>query len=362
MPKFYNWDDMKRIVYGGTFLAGGGGGGLDGGLAILDGLRRRYPDYKLPVLASDEIRDDQNGAVFGGIGAPSAVNPDTIIDVMDQLLRQGYNVASKIVAPKKIDVVIPSEQGALTFMMAVLPCIVQSIPMVDADGCDRAVPGLDCCLYTLNGIPFYPGVLTTPQGHVIRVEPNKPLDAAIIEKVCRRTLSLFENIMGMVCWFSSKSEIKNSLAAGTISKAYETGNAIIKAKEAGGVEEAINKAVPVRLLGEGKIVERNLKIMEGHDVGTTVIEADNGKRYYIDAVNESMLIRDDKKVIMTCPDVICCINANTLEPLSTGDTKIGQNVKYFGTPVDPQWFRNGNEAVFSEFFKKCGYEGGIVRY
>ena len=41
----------------------------------------------------------------------------------------------------------------------------------------------------------------------MRVESKDPLSADVTEKVARQVLPLFENVLGMVCWYSSKKNI-----------------------------------------------------------------------------------------------------------------------------------------------------------
>lgn len=363
--KYYDWKDVQYVIYGGAFLAGGGGGGIDAGLAMLNKLERRYPDYKVPLVMPEELKQTDYAAVFGGIGVPTAVNTETVLDLFDLILKHGYEVALTEV-PHGIAAALPPEQGALCCMLPILVCMAQGIPMVDADGCDRACPGLECCLYSLNGIPFYPGILTSSKGHVIRIEPNDPLDASIIETTARKILSLYENMLGMVCWYSSKNDIIEKLVPGTISKAHDVGKAILEAKKKkGAIEETVGKLIPLKLLADGIVIKKESVINEGHDVANTVIRDNHGIEYRILASNESMSIEDlnNGKTLMTCPDVICSIDADHYYPLSTADVKEGMRVQYFGTPVNEKWFESENARnSFGPHFKKCGYEGPMVRF
>ena len=43
--KYLSWKDVEYMVYGGAFLAGGGGGGMDAGLAML-------ADWKKDILTT----------------------------------------------------------------------------------------------------------------------------------------------------------------------------------------------------------------------------------------------------------------------------------------------------------------------
>lgn len=363
--KYYDWEDIKYVIYGGAFLAGGGGGGMDAGLAMLNELRKRCPDYKVPLVSPEELKEDDYAAVFGGIGVPTAVNTETVLELFDQILKHGYEVALAEV-PQGIAAALPPEQGALCCMLPILVSMAQGIPVVDADGCDRACPGLECCLYSLNGIPYYPGILTSSKGHVIRIEPKDPLDAAIIETTTRKILSLYENMLGMVCWYSSKKDVMEKLVPGTISKAHDVGKAILESKESGrSVEAAVSKLIPLKLLAEGTVTEKTSAIEEGHDVAVTVVTDSDGVNYRILASNESMSIEDitNGRTLMTCPDVICSIDADHYDPLSTADVETGMHVQYFGTPVDRKWFATERARnSFLPHFQKCGYEGPIVEF
>lgn len=363
MAQYFDWKDCLHTVYGGGFLAGGGGGGIAGGLAMIQGLAERYPEYRLPVISPEEMADNEYSCVFGGIAAPSAVAVDGVLDLFVNLMATGYRRANEIV-PNGIHAVMPPEAGAMCFPMAVIPCIANGLPLLDADGCDRAAPGLECCLYTLNGIPFYPSVLSTPDGHVLRVEAKDPLDAVVTERVARQVLPLFDNVLGMVCWYSSKRDVQEKLVSGTVTKARAVGQALCEAKERGAdILEAIGRVVPVKLLAEGTIVDKQLKVVDGHDLGCTTVETADGKRYYVDFANENLVIRTDKEVVMTCPDVICCVDVENYMPLSSMDIQVGQKVQYIGTPVSEKWF-GGNvpKNGFARYFDSCGYTGDVVRF
>ncbi|NBH60569.1 DUF917 family protein [Anaerotruncus sp. 80] len=363
--KYLSWKDVEYMVYGGAFLAGGGGGGMDAGLAMLAELEKRYPDYKVPMISPEEMKDDEYAAVFGGIGAPTAVDIKTVLDLFDKLLKHGYEVAAEEV-PHGIAAALPPEQGSLCCILPILVSIAQGIPVVDADGCDRACPGLECCLYTLNGVPFYPGILTSERGHIIRIEPSDPLDAAIIERTTRRILDLYENMLGMTCWYSSKEDILTKLVPGTLSKAIAVGKAILEAKEKGvDVSETVGKLVPLKLLAEGVVTKKESVINEGHDIATTIVTDAEGVEYRILAANESMALENltTGETVMSCPDVICSIDKDNYYPLSTADVLEGMHVQYFGTPVDEKWFATETARnSFAPHFKKCGYEGPMVRF
>lgn len=363
MAQYFDWEDCRCTVYGGAFLAGGGGGGIEGGLAMINGLAEKYPDFRLPVISAEEMGDDQYSCVFGGIAAPSAVAFDGVLELFVKLMTTGYESARRIV-PNGIHAVMPPEAGAMCFPMAVIPCIANGLPLLDADGCDRAAPGLDCCLYTLNGIPFYPSVLSTSEGHVLRVESKDPLSADVTEKVARQVLPLFENVLGMVCWYSSKKDVLEKLVCGTVTKAREVGKALLEAKKAGtSILEAVGRIIPVRLLAEGVVTDLRLNVSGGHDLGCTTIRTDEGKLCYVDFANENLVIRTDDEVLMTCPDVICCVDDESYCPLSSMDIRVGQRVQYIATPVSGKWFDNDRpKCGFEPYFEMCGYKGDVVRY
>lgn len=364
MPKVYNEQDIRKIVYGAAFLAAGGGGGFYDGLSMVDDCARKRPDLKLTVVDPNEMKDGQNAVVICGIGAPTAVTG--VKDVFQADASLAYDAMVELCKPSGVtlDAVLPVEYGAVNFIVAAIPCFEHNIPMVDADGCGRAVPGLDVTHFDFQKIPYYPAVAAGADGSIVTIKPKDIYDCVTAERINRYLCGAFGYAMGMGGWVSSKSDIINKLICGTVTQAYEVGNVIYEAKQnKSSIEDALKKVITTRKLCEGKIIKKENELINGHDIGLIHIQANDGKKYFVHVKNESMLFRDEEKAILTCPDMICCIDKDEYAPMTNADLHPGQNVEYYAVPAPAKWFETERAMnAFKPYFEATGYKGEVVRY
>lgn len=359
-----NENDIRAILYGTCFLGAGGGGCLSDGLAILDDNIKKHGNLEVNVIEPDEIGPAGSAVMIAGMGAP------TVLKTKEEKFR--YEVAYTFDAMKcaaqfsgkNIEAIIPVEYGPVNYIVPMIACIERNMPLVDADGCGRAVPGLDTTLFNINKIPFCPAVACDDKNNVVYLYTHDAADGTTAEEVFRHLCGAFGYVMGLGGWISSPSDIKEKLILGTLTKAEKVGKAILRAKEGGiDVFEELKKEIEIKPLVTGTVVKLESVMHESHDIGVTEILGDDGEHYFVDVKNESILFRHGDDAVITCPDLICVIDEKTGDPQTNADMYEGQRVKYFAVPAPEIWFSTSEiQKLWKPYFEAVGYQGGIVRY
>jgi DUF917 family protein len=83
-----------------------------------------------------------------------------------------------------------------------------------------------------------------------------------------------------------------------------------------------------RVIFEGKVVDVFRRTTEGFVRGQATIESTNGRgRLEITFQNENLIATEDGAVRGIVPDLICVLEADTAEPITTEGVRYGQRVK-----------------------------------
>ncbi len=367
MSRILGYEDVKNILVGATFLGAGGGGALADGLEILDDLQRKHGEIKVELVDPKELSDIDYAAVVAGMGSPKALAP-----IKNKLQNELVNVLGGLenlafMSGRPIKAVLPVEYGAINSVTPVICAVEKGIPLIDADGSGRAVPGLDVLLFAVNDISPMPIVLAGESGDILFVNTADPLDTKSAERLCRQLCVCYDLRIGIGGWFVQKADIFEKLVPNALTYAETVGKAISAAKH--------EKVKPIQMLGEhmkirelcvGQVVCNDQFIKGAHDLGKIEIKgADTftGKNYVIDVQNESILIREDDKVLLTCPDLICAIDLDTYTPLTNACVNTGMNVAIYGIPAPEIWFKSPKGiSSWGPYFENVGYKGGCVRF
>jgi DUF917 family protein len=82
-----------------------------------------------------------------------------------------------------------------------------------------------------------------------------------------------------------------------------------------------------RLIFEGKVTDVFRRTTEGFAKGNASVEAADGSRLELTFQNEHLVARVDGSVRGIVPDLICVLEAETAEPITTEAVRYGQRVK-----------------------------------
>jgi uncharacterized protein len=92
-----------------------------------------------------------------------------------------------------------------------------------------------------------------------------------------------------------------------------------------------------RVLASGKIVDVSRREQNGWSVGVVTIEPFDPERkpVRIQIQNENLVAEEDGRVLAIVPDLICILEADTAEPITTERLRYGQRVNVLGVKVPP---------------------------
>ena len=342
-------EQVKDVARGAAILGTGGGG--DPYLGTLAALRV-LEEYGPPtVLTADELDDDALIAMPVMVGAPVPLieklsfgtEPDTVYHALDNYLE------GKLVA------LMSPEMGGVNSIVPLLLGARLGIPVVDADSMGRAYPEIDLTTLTLYGIDASPFALADEHGNsvVIRGVSNR-----WVERIARAAVVEFGAICAGMGFPMTGAQLREAAILGTLTYAEQIGAAIREAKGSHG--DAIADVVRLTngyVLFEGKITDVRRRTMHGWSVGEAVME---GTDAFTDGAmtvsfqNENLVAWVDGQVVLTVPDLICIVNREDGEPLTTELLRYGSRVAVVGIPCSPMMRTQEALAVVGP--KAFGYD------
>jgi len=381
MQKF-TYQDIVDMIWGATLLGGGGGGSMKNGM---DMLQKYMTDHKLSegdisveVIEPDEMADGAYAAVTAGMGAPTAIKD---VD-FSKYATNAFELMQEFVLPQKVSYSMAVELGGFNTFVPMLISLVKKIPFVNTDGAARAVPALPTLLLHVNGNDTSPLVMANAYDGddeydriTIRLKDAK--DAKLAENLARGVCIAFNMLSGLCGWMMDKKAIKETLPKGTITLSQKVGNVLrdgsVSDKFARLAETGV---VECREFARGAVTGGGNVQEKGFDFGfIEVTDTKSGTIWRIEFQNENLVLSTGGgkigEVKMTCPDIICCYNADNSTPLTNADffdadgKLVRQNVVIGAVKADGKWWMTGEERVASlwkDYFCHVNYDGPIVRY
>jgi len=367
MGKILYKQDIVEILWGATFLGGGGGGSLSFGLDMLEQLVKDDADIQLELVSVDELEKDDYAAMVAGLGSPinflsGSFGPDAVY---------AFKAFQKAFAAegKNVNYIYSGEMGGLNTFVPMLVCILSDkdpkkrIKFVDVDGNGRAVPELNTSLNSVRGYPPYPIGLGNALGDMIIAYA---VDDKSAETIARQLCMAYDMKIGFSTWGMSRDELKDNAHVDCVSYAQNVGKAILAAKEGGkDILGELEKVMTIRGLCTGTIEDIEIKSESGFDYGVTKVKADDGKVYYIDVKNENLIVRDENdQAVITVPELICLIDTDDYLPLTNADTKKGQRIFVGLSPAHPYWWAEDKKAYtcWEPLLKTVGYTGDYIKF
>ncbi len=348
--KLIERDDMKNIALGGAFLGTGGGGDpYIGRLMAEQAIARNGP---VPVLDVDQLDDDALVVPVAMMGAPT---------VMLEKLPRGSEANAALEAlqtylGKRAAAVFCIEAGGLNSTIPIAVAATAGLPIIDGDGMGRAFPELQMVSMTMHGISACPMVMADEKGNSLVLNT---VDNLSTEKFAR-VITVEMGGAGLIALYPmTGAEAKKSVLRGSMSLINSIGR-IIHAEQAANRNPADRLARDldgVRLF-EGRVLDVDRRTEGGFARGTCKIEGlgpDQGDTIVLEFQNEFLLARtaDGAARAMT-PDLICLLDLETGQPITTEQIRYGFRVIVFGLPCDAQWrSAAGLDLVGPRYF---GYE------
>ncbi len=272
-------------------------------------------------------------------GAPTVCNEKIIGDEVGGRLIE----AVEAVWGRRAACLMPIEIGGTNGLLPIAWAARASRPVLDADGMGRAFPELFHETFHIFGVSGTPMVITNDHGDQTLIETH---DNYMMEWLARGITIRMGGVAYIAEYPMDGATAKRSSIAGTLGVGLMIGRALREARERhidpfAHLIATLDRTSysPALVIFAGKIVEVFRRTAEGFAKGTVRIqELDGGiggepRLLSIDFQNENLIARVSDDVLAVVPNLICILDIETVEPITTEELRYGQRVKVMAVSV-----------------------------
>lgn len=329
-------DLLPDFLRGTAFLGTGGGGDpYVGGLILRQKLEE---GADITIMDPMDIDDDAFVISVANMGAPTVMvekipSTRSMVNCLRSLEKE---------MGRKADALIAAEAGGINGTLPMAVGAMTGLPVIDGDGMGRAFPELQMCTFGVYGVPASPIVLRDEHDNECIVRARSNLEAEWFARaVCTRMGTKAE----IALYAMSGKQAKETGVLYTTTLAMEIGRSIREAREtqsdpfeglAKYFQESKDKRF-CKVLFEGKVVDLLRETTRGWAIGRVIFEgigASEG-RLEVRFQNEFLVAQLGDRVLGMVPDLICILDQENAEPITTEGLKYGQRVRVVGVSVPP---------------------------
>lgn len=327
-------DILDDLAVGAALLGTGGGGDPYIGKLMAKAALEAHGPVDLIDLA--DLDDDVFVAACGAMGAPT---------ILIEKLPAGTEIGLSLEAYEReigrpVGAIIPFEAGGINSMMPVVLAAIRRLPVIDADGMGRAFPQLEMETFNVYGVPCAPVAVADERGNTVLIETK---DAGKAEWLARGVTIRMGGQSYLVNYGMTGATARRVSVPNTMSLAIGIGRTLREART--GHHDPLERLIDffagthyglARLLTSGKIVDVSRRERNGWSVGTVRIEPFDraAKPIAIEIQNENLVVQEENgDVLAVVPDLICILDLDTAEPITTERLRYGQRVNVLGVRV-----------------------------
>lgn len=322
--------DLPDLARGATLLGTGGGGDPYIGRMLVE---QELGDAAITILDPDEIEDDLFVIPTAQMGAPTVMveklpagtEPTLSLRILEEHLG------------RRADATMPIECGGINSMIPLIVAAETGLPVVDADGMGRAFPELSMETFAVYGTHGSPLALAGEGGERVIIDTGD--DDHRMEWLARAVTIRLGGVGHIAEYAMTGAEVRRTAVPRTLSMALALGRAIREAREAktdpfAAIEQTLATTLysHVRVLHQGKVVDVERRTTEGFAKGVARIASADGQGVPLEIrfQNENLLALRDGECLAIVPDLICVLEAETAEPITTEGLRYGQWVRVLG--------------------------------
>jgi DUF917 family protein len=337
--------DVDDIARGAGILGTGGGGDPYLGKLLAEAAITRHGP--ITVVTIEEVPPDAMVVPVAMLGAPT-VSQEKLPNGTETLTAlRALEEATGLTATH----LVPIEIGGMNSLIPLALAAETGLPVVDGDAMGRAFPEAQMVLPTLAGIPTSPMAVADDKGNTMVLRTASNLWA---ERIARAACVATGCSVYTADTMMTGAQLPDGLVAGTITLAQQLGATVRTARAAhADPAKAVAEKVEGVHLATGKVVDVHRATTGGFARGTATI-AGAGMELRLSFQNEYLLAERDGQAVATTPDLICVLETDTGEPVTTESMRYGNRVTVLGIPTDPRWTTPaGLELVGPRYF---GYD------
>ncbi|MGW4527049.1 DUF917 domain-containing protein [Amycolatopsis sp. NPDC004378] len=323
-------DHLTDLARGAAVLGTGGGGDpYVGRLLVREAIREHGP---VTILDPSEVDDDALVVPTAQMGAPTVVH-EKLPNGSEPVL--ALRTLEKHLG-KRADATMPIECGGINSMIPLLVGARLGLPVVDADGMGRAFPELQMETFGVYGVPGSPMAIGGERGETTVIDTGA--DNRRMEWLARGITIRLGGVAHIAEYAMSGADVKRTAVPQTLSLALTVGRTIREARESNedpvGRLAAALRSTPyqhLRVLFRGKVSDVERRTEAGFARGrAAAVSFDGAHKLEILFQNENLLATVDGEVRCLVPDLICVLESESAEPITTETLRYGQRVTVVG--------------------------------
>lgn len=322
--------DLPDLARGATLLGTGGGGDPYIGKMLVE---RVLGDGTITILDPEDLADDLFVIPTAQMGAPTVMvekipagtEPTLALRTLEDHLG------------RRADATMPIECGGINSMIPLIVAAETGLPVVDADGMGRAFPELSMETFAVYGVHGSPLALAGERGERVVIDTGD--DDRQMEWLARGITIRLGGVGHIAEYAMSGADVRRTAVPRTISMALALGRAIRLAREEHRSPfEAIATTLSTTLyphmreLCVGKVVDVERRTTDGFAKGRAVIAPLGAEddTFEVAFQNENLTARRGGQLVAIVPDLICVVDHETAEPITTEGLRYGQRVRVLG--------------------------------
>ncbi len=351
MSRQIGLEDLDDIARGAAILGAGGGGDPYLGRLLAENAIRRHGPVTLVDL--DELADDDMVLPVAIMGAPTV-----IVEKPPAGTEFGTAVrALSASLPREATHIACLEAGGLNSMIPIATAAECGLPLIDGDGMGRAFPELQMVLFTLDGIASTPMAMADDKGNTVVLNT---IDNPWSERLAR-SATVDMGCAAAICLYPhTGAQARSALVPRTLSLAATLGE-LVRTNSQGDTATALAEHLGGQVLMKGRVSDVSRRTVAGFARGTAVLsglEEYDGASMTLEFQNEHLVAIRDGAVVASVPDLICVLDLESGEPITTEAMRYGFRVSVVMLPCHDRWRTpEGLELVGPGYF---GYDHQYV--
>ncbi|MEV5750405.1 DUF917 domain-containing protein [Actinoallomurus sp. NPDC052308] len=347
-------DELDDLARGAAILGTGGGGDPYIGRLLAAAAVRRHGPVRLTAL--DELPPDAVVLPVAMMGAPTVMLEK--LPSVEQVAVTARTLAAHL--GRTPTHVACAEAGGVNSVIPVAAAAHLGLPLVDADGMGRAFPEIQMVLPSLYGIRATPMAIADEKGNRAVLDTT---DNHWAERLARSVTVDMGCAAAISTYAMTGAQAREALVPGTLSLCAELGGLVRTARAAHADPVAV---VVERLRGRrlftGKVVDVSRRTVTGFARGEARLagtDGDGGAELVLRFQNEYLVAERDGVIRASVPDLICALDRESGDAVTTEALRYGQRLTVFAAPADPRWHTEAGLALAGPRY--FGYDIDPVR-
>jgi uncharacterized protein len=324
--------DLDDIATGGAILGTGGGGDpYIGKLMAQQAIRRHGP---VRLVEVEGFADDALIAPVCMMGAPT---------VMTEKLPQGEEIVVALLKlerfmGREVDGLICAEAGGINSTTPFVAAAATGLPLIDGDGMGRAFPELQMTTFGMHGVSATPMVLGDDKGNSVVLET---INNRWTERLARSATVDMGGSALLAFYPMTGAVAREAIVRGRLSLCADLGRRLREARaHQDDPIEAVRAALGADIIFNGRVKDVLRRTVGGFARRETEIEGlddHRGHKLKIAFQNEFLIAERDGNTMVTTPDMITLLEAETGTPVTADGMRYGIRIVALAYPSAAQW-------------------------